>query len=597
MTTKRKTTGVLHVSVKGPTLPREIVVSKVAILGMSGSGKTQTARKFAEAMMDAGEHIVVFAPAAGWWGLRSSADGKGPGYSIAVFGGDHGDAPLRPDSGAMMAAAVLKHHFNAIFDMALMSEPEMRRFATDFLNVLNRRNRQPIHIFMDEFDILCPQQKSANSEESRAAVNTTVRRGRIHGIGSTMVTQNPQDADKSVLNMADVVIAMRMAGSQTIDAVKRWVERNGSKEQMAAMTSTLPSLPTGQGWIWAPQIPLFEKVKFALCKTFDSSRTPSPGEKVRPPKVLAAVDMARLGKEIDAQVKEERENSPEYLKTEIERLRAELKRPVTEDPKAMADLFEQIEELKTKAAEADQLREQLAEAERRLERIAALRENIGQGLRSAAEALDGFARLLEDGESRVPIITPAQLPALPVAPTASAPIARTAAQSESGEVVAVDVTPARQRIMEALATGRSMGRAKLTKLWVAMFAGASPTSSSFGNNLGALRSAGLIEYVDGDVQLTEAGAGRVTIPRRISITEAHQILLSRLTPAQRRIMEVVLPLRGTSIGRNELAHQVHASPSSSSYGNNLGALRSLGMLDYAKDRSIFATADMFEARR
>ena len=261
----------LQLCVNGPALPLKSVVSKQAILGMSGSGKTQTARKMAEAMMDAQQHVVVFDPTGAYWGLRSSADGLSAGYSIVVFGGDHCDAPLRPDAGAVLARAVLHKRFNAIFDMSNFSEPEMRRFQTDFLNVLNTQNREPIHIIFDEFDITCPQAKSAGSEESRAAVNTTVRRGRIRGIGSTMVTQNPQDADKSALNMADTVIVMRTAGSQSIDAIENWVKRNGSKEQMQQMTATLPSLETGSGWMWSPQLGIFAQVRFLLCTTFDSS--------------------------------------------------------------------------------------------------------------------------------------------------------------------------------------------------------------------------------------------------------------------------------------------------------------------------------------
>lgn len=230
-------------------LPEETVVSKVGIVGMSGSGKTQTARKLAEAMLSIDQHIAVLDPTGAWWGLRSSADGLDVGFPIVVFGGPQGDAPLRFDAGAMLGQSLVKERFNAIFDMSKLNDSEIRRFSTDFLNAVYIRNRHPLHIFMDEFDIICPQAKAANSEEARAAVNTTVRRGRLKGIGSTMITQNPQDADKSVLNMADTVIAMRTQGSQAIDAIGKWMGRNLAKPQLAELVSTLPELKTGAGWI------------------------------------------------------------------------------------------------------------------------------------------------------------------------------------------------------------------------------------------------------------------------------------------------------------------------------------------------------------
>lgn len=67
----------------------------VAVLGKSGSGKTYATKAvLAEPLLAAGKHFVCVDPTSAWWGLRSSADGAGPGFKVIVLGGDHGDLPL-----------------------------------------------------------------------------------------------------------------------------------------------------------------------------------------------------------------------------------------------------------------------------------------------------------------------------------------------------------------------------------------------------------------------------------------------------------------------------------------------------------------------
>ena len=75
----------------GLELPLEAVTETFAILAKRGSGKTYTAAVLVEELHAAGMPLVVADPVGVWWGLRSSADGAGPGLPFVVFGGDHAD--------------------------------------------------------------------------------------------------------------------------------------------------------------------------------------------------------------------------------------------------------------------------------------------------------------------------------------------------------------------------------------------------------------------------------------------------------------------------------------------------------------------------
>ncbi len=52
------------------TLPDESITWKTGILGVTGSGKTNTGVVIAEHMIERGLPHVIIDPQGGWWGLR-----------------------------------------------------------------------------------------------------------------------------------------------------------------------------------------------------------------------------------------------------------------------------------------------------------------------------------------------------------------------------------------------------------------------------------------------------------------------------------------------------------------------------------------------
>src|SRR5256885_1686960 len=85
---------------KGLALPVEVAREPIRLPAKRGAGKTPTAIVLAEEMLDAGVQIVVLDPVGAWWGLRSK-------YEIPILGGKHGDVPLEPTAGALIADVVV----------------------------------------------------------------------------------------------------------------------------------------------------------------------------------------------------------------------------------------------------------------------------------------------------------------------------------------------------------------------------------------------------------------------------------------------------------------------------------------------------------
>lgn len=228
-------------------LPLEIVTATLAILANRGGGKSAVAHRLVELMHGAGLPVVVIDIKGDWWGIRSSADGTSPGLPFYIFGGDHGDLPLEPTAGELLADLIVDDRIPAVLDLSHMSKTQARGFATAFAERLYHRNRDPLHVVIEEADVLVPQRASAATARLLGAMEDLAKRGRQRGIGMTLCSQRAQETAKSVLDLMETVILLRTTGPRSIKAVLDWISVNADQDDTTARTviSSLPSLPPG----------------------------------------------------------------------------------------------------------------------------------------------------------------------------------------------------------------------------------------------------------------------------------------------------------------------------------------------------------------
>jgi hypothetical protein len=162
---------------RGLQLPEDAVTQTFAILAKRGVGKTYTASVMTEELLKAHLPVVAIDPIGVWWGLRHSADGKSEGLPIVVFGGDHGDAPLEKGAGEVLADLVVDERFSCVLDLSSFRKGEQIRFMTDFAERLYRRNREPLHLMLDEADSFAPQKtmRGEGAERLLGAIEDLVR--------------------------------------------------------------------------------------------------------------------------------------------------------------------------------------------------------------------------------------------------------------------------------------------------------------------------------------------------------------------------------------------------------------------------------------
>jgi hypothetical protein len=309
-------------------LPTKAVTSKLAFIGQSGSGKTYAAGKFAEECLELGAQTVVIDNVGIWWGLRLAANGKSPGISIPVFGGDHADAPLNPDSGVFMAQVVAEKKFSCILDVSDFTEGEKHRwteaFAKEFLHQ-KKRHKSAVMLIWEEAHEFVPEFAPKDEARMLGAMQRLIKKGRNYGVGTALISQQPQSVSKSVLNQTEILFAFKANGKHERKAIKDWVVYNHVENAVESAVEALPELEAGECFIWSPtMLKVFERIKISKKWTFDASATPEFDEDEQTTGKLAKVDLAKISKEMQALVNKTKEENPELLKKRIVELEKEL---------------------------------------------------------------------------------------------------------------------------------------------------------------------------------------------------------------------------------------------------------------------------------
>lgn len=576
-------------------IPPAALEQHTAVLGKTGSGKTFAAKAaIIEPVLALGRRVGVVDPTDAWWGLRSSRDGKAAGFPVLVLGGDHGDLPLPANGGAAVARLLIEQRVNLVACTKHLTVGERTRWFIDFAGTINRINRSPLHLVLDEAHNFAPQGKVPDPDTGKMlhAANALASEGRSKGIRLTMITQRPQKLHKDTLTCAETLIAMRVLAPHDREAVEDWIKGCGDMAAGKEVLNSLASLQKGEGWVWYPEGGHLERVKFPQIKTFDSSATPTEGHELAAPKGAAEIDLTEIRAAMADAVKEAEANDPPKLRAKIAQLTAELaKKPAT---KTAADPME-IERARSNGywlgCESTKLvlQEVLSLAEAHVQGTIGLRDRISAAIKKVDERKKAAPQAPASPAGHV---SRASLPGRP--PAAPAP---RAAKRASGEPISL--SSAQQRILDALAWLASINPTEpADRTRLALLADQSPTSSGYSNNLGALRTAGLIDYpYGGVVKLTDAGHAAAKPPDVLPTTEdLHRTLKQRLPAPQWRILEELIKVYPAHAARDDLARFVDQSATSSGYSNNLGALRSLGFIDYPAGGYVVAKRALFLER-
>jgi hypothetical protein len=580
---------VLHIS-EDLSLPLATVTSTVIVYGGKGMGKTNFGSVLVEELSAAKQRWCALDPMGVWWGLRHARDGKGRGVECLIMGGAHGDIPIEPTGGGVAADLVVDEDANVIIDFSRKPNGETWgvgekiRFITDYGrrlfqrqgSLVNGKRREPIFQVLDEAARFIPQMIRAGQPELAQCLSVwaqMVEEGRNFGLGVCLLTQRSARLNKDVAELADAMIAFRTVGPNSIDAVMDWLGEHVPKEKIKTLIEKLRSLPVGHclvvspGWLGHEAI-----VKIRERTTFDSSDTPKPGESTR--RVTgegAKPDLAKYAARMQETIERVKANDPAELKKKL----ADLQKQLAAKPAAAG---------KTVTKVADQRAIAQALKKRDQEWQAYVRD-YKKEIMNAAQVLTANLHTFTITVPPSPEI-PVSLPVISGAERSPVPIRRVAPavhkRTENPGDESNGLTKPQNRILAALAEFEALGKTSIDKRWIAALSQVSATSSAFTNNLGALRSGGYIEYpASGFAQMTDKGRDAApTVEAPQSPEEMISRCKSIVTRPQAEILDCLYQIYPKAIEKATVAELVAVSPTSSAFTNNLGSLRSAGMIDY-----------------
>lgn len=554
--------------VLGPDLelPAEIAGQTVALVGIRGSGKTNTAGVVAEELLDRHQPIVVLDPTDAWWGLRT-------GYPVFIFGGPHGDIPLAETDGKVLAEFVVTEQVPLILSLRHLRKNAQRRFVTEFCEELYHLKgkdeyRSPLTVFIDEAPLFIPQRVIGEVARTVGAVEDLISRGRNSGFGVVLISQRPATINKDVLSQADTILSHRLTSPQDRKALGEWIEENATIEEYKSVLSSLATLKTGEAWVWAPSVDVIRRVQIRKRRTFDSSAAPKVGQSVKPPKELTEIDLAKLKGKLAATIEKAKADDPKMLRAKVTQLEQALKMEQGRVPS-------KVEIVNVPLIKDEDLN--------RLENAVAA---ISASAQSLSAAIGHWKQAISVRH-------------VPTRPDVSRPVPTRTHTSPSvrHDYEAQVMTDVSQRILDALAELSVLGVEQPERVQVAFLANYSNLNSKgFVNAIGSLRSAGLIDYpTQGCIVLTAEGKDKANFPSRPrSSEELQQRVLSLLGGVHGRVLEPLLSVYPDPMPRQDLAAKAgYTNLNSKGFVNAIGRLRSLGFIDYPSTGYVVANPVLF----
>lgn len=592
-----------HKLALGPKLklPLDAVTRTIALYGQKRQGKTSTAIVLIEEATKAGACFAWIDPTGAAWGMRSSADGEGPGLDCVIMGGLHGDVPLDPSAGEVVARLVVVDGYNIVCDLKRMTLDEQVRFVGDFSDAAYHLCQRAVTVVYDEMRRFAPQKGGGGSDEAKKclrAVTDVVMLGGHVGLGSIAIAQRMASLHKDVGEQADVVISHRLLGVNDRKAFGGWLE-DASENPAAAeqVLSRLPRLKRGEAIVLAPEYEMLGAYTIRPKATFDSSGTPEVGAvMLDAPSTRASIDLTALEAKMGQALEAAQENDPDTLRRRIKKLEQQLA-DGGGNPKAESEL----------AAIAQLVSQHVSAATSKpldlVETLLAAWEEMHREAVATREFLESAAQRLLDFAPAKAVATgqpSAQSAAISApSPESSSPLpddpgihpVSAGSGSEPGPAVQTNgdgpsIKAGARRMLDVLCRYGPLPRKHL-----AVLSKVSPVSGTVSDYLSALRQHALVSESDSLVNVTTTGRMLVhpenELPGPFTPEQVYNLWAGDLKAGARRMVEHLMRAHPEGYTRRELAGLAGISPQSGTVSDYMSTLRRRGMVE-ERNRRVYA---------
>jgi hypothetical protein len=514
-----------------------------------------------------------------------------------VFGGLHGDVPLEPTSGAMIADLVVDRALSCVIDVSQFeSDAAKARFASAFAErFFFRKKASPsaVHLFIEECQEFVPEKPSRDENMMLHHFTRMAKLGRNFGIGISLITQRPQEVSKKVLNLTECLFAFQMTGVHERRAIRDWVSAKGADVNIVDL---LPTLAVGVAHVYSPQwLQISESVKVYEKRSADVSSTPQFGAQVVESKPLTKVDLAELRTTMAATIEKAKADDPKELRKEIARLMREVTLTKVQPATAV------VNDAAIGQAVADATKMQAERFDGLLLAYKRLLANVEECATGAASLADGMRGTL-DNYKDVPFTIEHRFPSAGVNMFAPPTTRRTATATVALAVPspravlaapAEGVSASEQKLLDALALMEKLGTPS-ERINLAFFSGYT-VAGRFNNLVGGLRTRGLVDYpTGGEVVLSDEGRAIANADAHSvrSQHDLHELWLAKLPASEGKVLQVLMEAYPNELSRYTLAERTDYTVAGR-FNNIVGKLRTLGAIEYPGSGTVRASDVLF----
>ena len=308
--------------------PDDFIGSKVAVLGVAGTGKTNTAARILEQLFRRAIPMTIVDVEGEYWGLKEQFD------VLIVGSGEHVDRPMGISEAAAFARVAWSKNLAVILDVSDFDEDERNTFILQYFEALwdaAVHDGKPYLVVLEEAHEWVPQ--TGGDAEVKKVLARFALRGRKRGIGMVMISQRSAKVAKDVLTQARMAFLHRVYHPTDLKVYQEMLPLKPSE-----VDAMVGSLQTGQCIFYYENT--VRIVQIAKRETYHAGATPG----------LDQQHAAKLRVVDESLLEELRQLAPPTVDEAVEALGQQAD---------VADLRARLEDLEQQAALIPGLRQQL----------------------------------------------------------------------------------------------------------------------------------------------------------------------------------------------------------------------------------------------
>lgn len=257
----------------------DFVGKSVAALGITGSGKTNTAAVLIEELLTNGLPLTIVDIEGEYYGLKEQFDLLIAGRS------EHAELEVSPENASALATASVERGLSVILDLSDYTQDETYAFLIAYFTALweaASKVKRPYQIVLEEAHEFIPQ--GANTPLKQIITRVALR-GRKRGLGIILMSQRSAKVEKDVLTQTSLLFLHKVVHPTDMKVYKDLIPLPASEVE-----STVGALAPGAVVVVSNHQPVVAHIR--LRHTFHAGSTPTLGDVAQPE--LRRVDASLL---------------------------------------------------------------------------------------------------------------------------------------------------------------------------------------------------------------------------------------------------------------------------------------------------------------